>query len=147
LTLDQYPFVHSSDFLEYQFYSEGPKGKIEKRILFEQVSNKPKVYNLAFGDLDPATGKISDIDITDNKDMDKILSTVASSVIAFTINHPGTMVVAQGSTASRTRLYQMRVAANLKDIQLLFRVYGLFNEKWELFVKNKPYKAFLVERI
>jgi len=33
----------------------------------------------------------------------------------------------------------MRIAANLSEIQEVFRIYGLLEEGWELFVRNKPY--------
>ena len=58
MKLERYSFSVSETFLEYKFCSEGPKGKVEKRVRFEQISAKPKVYNLAFGDLDIATGLI-----------------------------------------------------------------------------------------
>lgn len=51
------------------------------------------------------------------------------------------------STAARTRLYQMRIAANLDEIQRDFRVYGLYRGKWQLFIKDTPYHAVLAERI
>jgi len=68
-----------------------------------------------------------------------VLATVASAVTAFFGQYPNTMVVAEGSTLSRTRLYRMRIAANLSEIQEVFRIYGLLEEGWELFVRNKPY--------
>ena len=83
MNLARYPFGSSQDFLEYEFSSEGPNGRIEKRIRFAQVSSKPKIFNVAFGDLDLATGLISDKNISNNKDTDKILATVAASVITF----------------------------------------------------------------
>jgi hypothetical protein len=147
VNLDQYPFTSNREFLEFTFYSEGPHGNIEKRIRFKKIYGHRSVYNLAFGDLDPATGEISDSITTDNKDTDKVLATVASAVTAFFGQYPDTMVVAEGSTLSRTRLYRMRIAANLTEIQEEFQIYGLLEEGWELFVRNKPYLALLVERI
>ena len=147
MNLDQYPLGRNQDFLEYTFYSKGPYGNIEKRIRFKKISNDPNVYNLAFGNLDLATGKISDMATTNNKDTDKVLATVAAAVVAFFRNYPDAMVLAEGSTLSRTRLYRMRVAANLSEIQSEFLIYGLLEGKWELFAKNKPYQALLIDRI
>jgi hypothetical protein len=147
MNAERYALSANETFLEFEFYSEGPKGKIGKKIRFVQVSVNPNVYNLAFGDVDPVSGRVSDTTVTDNNDKDKILTTVAESVIIFSEHYPGSMVVAKGSTPSRTRLYQMRIAANLTTIQSDFRIYGLSDQKWELFTKNKPYEALLVERI
>lgn len=147
MNLGRYTYYSDKTFLEYRFHSDGPKGTIEKCIRLTQVSADPNVYNLAFGDLDPATGRINDSRVSDNKDRDKVLATIAASVITFCEHYPGAMVVAQGSTAARTRLYQMRIAANLDEIQRYFRVYGLYRGKWQLFIKDTPYHAVLAERI
>lgn len=146
MNLDQYPLARNQDFLEYTFYSIGPHGNIEKRIRFKKISNDPNVYNLAFGDLDLTTDKISDTATTNNKDTDRVLATVAAAVVAFFRNYPDAMVVAEGSTLSRTRLYRMRIAENLSEIQSEFQIYGLLEGKWELFAKNKPYQALLIGR-
>jgi hypothetical protein len=42
--------IASSDKLEFQFTSEGPKGKIVKVIQFTQPQNE-NIYNLEFGNL------------------------------------------------------------------------------------------------
>lgn len=147
MNLDRYTYYSDRTFLEYRFHSDGPKGTIEKCVRLTQVSLNPNVYNLAFGDLDPTTGRINDISVPDNKDRDKILSTIAACVITFCERYPGAMVVAKGSTQARTRLYQMRISANLDEIQQHFLVYGLYRGKWELFVRNRPYQAILAERI
>lgn len=147
MNLDRYAYYSDKAFLEYRFHSDGPKGTVEKCIQLTQVSVNPNVYNLAFGDLDQQTGRVNDSSVSNNKDRDKILATIAASVITFCEHYPDAMVVAQGSTPARTRLYQMRIAANLNEIQRHFRVYGLYSGKWELFVKNRPYQALLAERI
>jgi len=147
VNLVQYPFTSNREFLEFTFYSEGPHGNIEKRIRFKKIYGHHNAYNLAFGDLDPKTGEISDSITTDNKDTDKVLPTVASAVTAFFGQYPNTMVVAEGSTLSRTRLYRMRIAANLSEIQEVFRIYGLLEEMGTFCKKQTLPIALLVERI
>ncbi|HMI64472.1 MAG TPA: hypothetical protein VK517_00440 [Cyclobacteriaceae bacterium] len=83
MNLVQYPFTSNREFLEFTFYSEGPHGNIEKRIRFKKIYGHHNAYNLAFGDLDPKTGEISDSITTDNKDTDKVLATVASANCLF----------------------------------------------------------------
>ncbi len=56
------------------------------------------------------------------------------------------MVYAKGSTPSRTRLYQMGIAANFKEISSLLHIYGFLNGNWHQFEKNINYEAFFVLR-
>jgi len=129
----------------YEFYSVGPKGHIKKVIEFSET-NVEDVYNLAFGDYDEITGKISDRVVTNNGDSLKVLSTVASSVYAFTSKRPEAWVFATGSTSVRTRLYRMGLTNNLAEISEDFHVYGLKEDQWEDFFIGEDYKAFLVKR-
>lgn len=71
----------SGDYEIYDFMSIGAKGSIVKRARFEFVE-APNTYNLAFGDL-IEEGDIDDYSISDNKDMAKILATIASIVKLF----------------------------------------------------------------
>ena len=42
----------------YEFFSEGPKGKIKKVVRYRLIEAYPnKVYNLGFGDKDETTGE------------------------------------------------------------------------------------------
>lgn len=144
---DRYSYSTNEDLLNYEFESIGPKGAIKKVIRFTaRNANGVTYFNLGFGDLNPATGKIDDLVITDNKDRDKILATIASAVLDFTSLFPDIMVYAMGSTPSRTRLYQMGIAAHFDEIQSLLHVYGFTNHEWLPFEKNINYDAFLVMR-
>jgi hypothetical protein len=67
--------ITSSDKLEFQFDSDGPKGKIKKVVQFAQTQNE-NIYNLAFGNLNK-DGSVDDETTNDNKDRNKILATVA----------------------------------------------------------------------
>ena len=144
---EKYIYATNEDLLNYVFDSIGPKGKIKKIIRFTARNASGTTYfNLGFGDFNAETGKIDDLVITDNKDRDKILATIASAVLDFTKLFPDIMVYAKGSTDARTRLYQMGIAANLEEIQSLLTVYGFTNNTWSEFEKNINYDAFLVLR-
>ncbi|WP_425373690.1 DUF6934 family protein [Mucilaginibacter celer] len=67
MNLQRYEYF-SSDYKAYQFYSEGPKGRIKKVVTFFKIQNDPIVYNLAFGDEDSQTGVVSDTIVTNNND-------------------------------------------------------------------------------
>ncbi len=100
----KYEYSTEDQLIVYEFTSIGLKGKIKKLIEYTPTTIEG-VYNLAFGDYDPATDRIDDNSITNNGDSLKVLATVASTVYAFTGKYPDTWVHATGSTAVRTLLY------------------------------------------
>ena len=140
----KYHIETSSTSLKFEFVSNGPNGSIRKQVLFQQTSN-PAVYNLGFGDVDEVTGEINDISISNNNDSQKVLATVALTVVAFFEKYPAKYVFTTGSTKSRTRLYRMGISNNLEEIKRDFEVFG-FNENnhWEVFQKQANYEAFLI---
>jgi hypothetical protein len=142
--LPRYEYKTNTGFLDYEFISEGPKGKIKKIVRYTQIDDF--VFNLAFGDLDEMTGEISDITVTNNDDSRKVLATVSATVYDFTNQYPGSLVVAKGTTLSRTRLYRMGITNYRKEISLDFELYGLKDGNWEPFTQRRDYEAFLIRR-
>ncbi|HEY6902209.1 MAG TPA: hypothetical protein VI233_16245 [Puia sp.] len=133
----------------YEFNSEGPKGKIKKVVVYNFVGTWDKIlhFNLGFGDYDTKTGKINDLNVSNNKDRDKILVTVANTTLKFTRHFPDCRLLMEGSTPSRTRLYQIYIAKYLAEIKKLFDIQGLVhNEYWEAFVPGHSYIAFMLIR-
>ena len=130
--------------MDYEFISKGPKGNIRKVIRFTKIDKH--VFNLGFGDLDEETGEISDTIVTNNNDSRIVLATVAATVHDFTVNCPDAIVIAQGSTHSRTWLYRMGITNHWKEISSNFEVYGLKDGDWELFTERRDYEAFLIHR-
>ena len=122
--------------------------KLEKSFVSApQSANGITYFNLAFGDWNEAKKQINDRAITNNHDRNKILATVASTVLVFIKQFPDAMIYAQGSTSSRTRLYQMGIFSNWKKINEVLDVYGYEQGKgWQRFSKNVNYEAFLVKR-
>ena len=143
---DRYKVETSFDLNTFEFISEGPKGRIEKVVVYTEINLK-NVYNLAFGDKDPFTGFLNDLTVTNNGDSQKVLATVAATLYAFTDEKPEVSIIATGSTIARTRLYRMGITNNLEIIKQDFDVYGFTETKnWEVFRKNITYGAFLVRR-
>ena len=142
---ERYSFTNNLLDTVFEFVSEGTKGRIKKLV---QYSKTPinDVYNLGFGDKNQATGFIDDKAITNNQDSNKVLATVASTLYVFTDKYPHAWVYAVGVTPSRTRLYRMGISNNLPEIEKDFDIYGLLDEKWELFEKGKDYQGFLAKR-
>jgi hypothetical protein len=148
MDLEKYRIAASDSFLDFEFVSEGPKGKIRKVVRYSpQNANGITYFHLGFGDLNPDTGMIDDLAITNNADRDKVLATVAASVLKFTEHFPDALVYATGSTSARTRLYQIGISANLQSIEPILDVFGFVSETgWQPFQKGIHYLAFLVKR-
>lgn len=147
MTIAHYDYEISKDFYYYEFCSDGPKGKIKKAIFFKRINlNEYSYFNLAFGDLNDA-GVIDDLIISNNHDAEKVLATVAQAVIQFTNAFPDAIILAEGSTPSRTRRYQMGINKFWKEIEPDFKVFGLLkDEGFVPFSLGKNYLAFAVTR-
>jgi len=80
----------------------GLKEKFPKIVVYQHIEGN--LFNLAFGDSNGELGFINDIIVSDNKDTEKVLATVASTIFDFFSVYKGTLVLAKGSTHSRKRL-------------------------------------------
>ena len=148
MNVERYAYKSSDTFLDYEFYSKGPKGDIKKVVRFSLVKlpNTP-YYNLGFGDWNEEKQRIDDFIVSNNEDAERVLVTVAGAVMDFTNHYPDSIIYAEGSSASRTRRYQMGINKYWTEIEQLFDVYGLIeNEGFQPFVRGRNYKAFVVKR-
>lgn len=145
MILPKYPLSSSDQLLTFEFESEGKLGRVSKLVAY-QATNLKGVYNLAFGDKNAETGQINDRVITDNRDRDKVLATVAATVYAFTDKYPDSWVYLTGSTKSRTRLYRMGISKFIDELDQDFEVYGQINDSWGNFRRDTEFEGFLVRR-
>ncbi|MBL0192332.1 MAG: hypothetical protein IPQ18_13550 [Saprospiraceae bacterium] len=141
----KYEVVASNDWLIYEFVSVGPKGNVLKTVIYQHIDDN--IYNLAFGDRDSLSGNIDDLVVTDNHDAEIVLATVASTLFDFFDNYNGTIVLAKGSTRSRTRLYRRYLTILLEIIEQNFLLFGELNGEVERFQKNKDYSSFLITKL
>jgi len=148
MNLNRYDYFNSNNYQDYEFYSEGPQGRIKKVVQYTKIPNAyPPAYNLAFGDPDPDTGELDDTAISNNHDRDIVLATVANTITEFCNHYGNHYIYAKGSTPSRTRLYQMGITGLWEEISAVFEVYGLKDNVWWRFTPNHiNYEAFLVKR-
>jgi hypothetical protein len=146
MNTDYYLLARDEDLAVYYFVSEGSKGRIKKGVFFQLVDEEEQLYNLAFGDWNDETGYLDDLVRTDNRDTQKVLNTVAIAVADFVGRNPEAQPMAKGSTESRTRLYQINILKNLKDISEMYYVEGLKKGCWESFKNGANYEAFLLTR-
>ena len=147
MNLERYEYKSSPDHKEYIFFSEGPKGRIKKIVRLQQIARAANMFNLVFGDAVEDGDVVDDRIISNNRDADKILATVASIVLEFTEYFPGAYIHAKGRTPSRTRLYQMAINRKFPSIALMFDILG-FTERHELepFAKGTNYLCLVVQR-
>ncbi len=138
-----YSYSVTDNLHEYYFQSEGPNGIIDKLIIFVKFHDNPQIYNLAFGDINPKTGLIDDKVNSNNKDREKVLATVAATITDFSKQYGNHYIFATGSTASRTRLYQMSITKFLDELKVDYEIFGYKNDKWHDFKKGVNYEAFM----
>ncbi len=103
------------------------------------------MYNLGFGDKLPS-GDYDDTVISNNGDGKKVLATVAATLYTFTNKYKEAMIHIEGSTKSRTRLYQIGITKYLDTIREDFEILGETEIGWEEFESNRNYNAFLIKR-
>ena len=83
---------------------------------------------------------------SNNHDAEKVLATVARAVIQFTNIYLDAFIVAEGSTPSRTRRYQMGINKFWEEIEPDFKVFGLSKDGgFEPFRSGKNYAGFGVQ--
>jgi hypothetical protein len=144
--LHHYELTIGESKLIFEFISQGPKGDIPKIIVFSKISDNG-LYNLAFGDLDTKTGNVNDRVVSNNGDSEKVLATVVQALYIFFNSYPTCIVVAKGSTKSRTRLYRMGISKFRGLVNNVLFIMGRETEvsDWEEFQLNKEYISFAVQ--
>ena len=138
-----YNFESSSDALRFEFESLSPQKQIRKVVEYTPLPQNSNVYNLGFGDL-KEDGTIDDLVVSDNKDMEKVLTTVIQTIFRFFESRPQNTILFLGSTESRTRLYQIVIAKNIDTMGDLLQIRGIRNAEVEEFVKGVNYEGFLI---
>jgi hypothetical protein len=144
MNLDKYVVQELRNGNVYAFISAGIKGDVLKVVQYEKTA-EGDTYNLAFGDFNVETGELDDRSITNNGDREKVLATVAATVVDFLNSHPHAKVRAQGSTEVRTWLYQRKLNQYFEEVTENFSLWGRTAAGWEEFERNKDYQAFLIQ--
>jgi hypothetical protein len=138
-----YEVATSTDALCFDFESISAEKIIQKQVRFTAFPDAPTVFNMALIDIVNG-GTDSDLTVSNNQDMRKVLATVGKCLIAFFDIYPRAVVVFSGSTQSRTRLYRVAITQNLSLIDTVWEVLGFQNDTFEPFVPNQPYQSFAI---
>ena len=137
---DTYPVTEVQPLI-YSFVSVGPKGQIRKIIAY-QSTGVPNEYNLAL--LDETAAGFSDLTVTANEDMERVLATVIQTIDLFFSQHPDATLFFTGSDKIRTRLYRAIISKYIDRASEKFDIYGVRNDDYEKFVSNRPYESFII---
>lgn len=137
----EYSIAHKA----YLFVSEGKHGSVNKMVKFQSIRNN--MYNLGFGDWKEEDLDFDDLAVTDNGDMEMVLSTVIKITVQFLSINRDVSVYVTGSTAARTRLYRIIISNNYDIISKEYSVWGYRQGDWFPFKKNVNYEAFLISKL
>lgn len=144
MILDRYDFTTDSITTVFQFTSMG-RTVVVKVVMYSETAT-PNIYNLGLGDWNSETGELDDQIVTDNRDRNKVLATVAATLPAFFEKYPQAEAIAVGNTESRKWLYRKSVERYLPDIERGYIVKGYFQKRWIPFSKDIPFEAILITR-
>ena len=129
MELEKYVLESDDEQEIFDFYSQGPKGNILKRVAYVPTSI-PDVWQLVMGDYDVDKDEIDFLNVTNNNDREKVLATVGVTLYSFFSKKSDVMVYAKGSTKSRTRLYQIGINKMYEDLKKDFEIFGELDGKF-----------------
>jgi hypothetical protein len=138
-----YKVIASADTLCFDFESVSVNKIIQKQVRFTAFPNVPTLFNMALVDIN-SDGTGSDLTVSNNQDMRKVLATVGQCLTIFFKIRPTAVVVFSGSTEARTRLYRVAIAQNLSLMDDVWEVLGFQNDSFEPFAPNQPYKSYAI---
>lgn len=139
-----YPVTFDVKNARFRFQSIGKRGVFDKIVEFIPIS--PNMYNLALLDYNLLTNEYSDISVTDNGDMPEVIATVISIIQSFLDSNPGQRVYFEGSTAARTRLYQIAISQVFDPAESDLLIEGYKDGQWIVFEPNIRFEGFLVKK-
>ena len=140
---ESYPFNFIDQVFVFEFESISPNKTIKKLVEISLVDFEYQVFNLALLDVLPGN-TLSDLTVSNNSDMPKVLATVFRALDQFFKLIPDARVLLSGSTPSRTRLYQMAISKYLNDLELKFNIWGFIGGKPENFTTGRNYERFTI---
>lgn len=129
--------------LRFEYVSIG-QNIIHKAIVFHET-RIPFLYSLMLGDIND-DGSLSTQNRSNNGDMAKNLATVYRTIEQFLIKNPRALIIFNGNTPSKTRLYQIAIAKYLDYFLETYLIWGIRcdNDEREPFQLNQAYQGFFI---
>ena len=139
----RYEFDKIEDKLIFEFDSVSEEKTIKKLIEYKLIVERISLYNLALLDV-LSDGTISDLSVSNDKDMPLVLTTVFQSIVYFFEKKPEAKIYVEGSTIACTRLYQMAISKYLYELEQKFNISGYIYKRIATFEKGKNYDSFII---
>ncbi len=140
---ETYDIQPSPRKLYFLFTSEGPKGLIEKVVMFEPLEFN--VFNLAFGDIQGQS--INDSVISNNQDFVKVLATVAKCTYDFVEKYPGVKIKITPVDEGRKLLYNTVFRRHHRVIGEKFEIRGFIETTKQPYSPEKNFDEFELQHI
>jgi hypothetical protein len=136
---------HESPFEVYRFFSISETRTVQKVVIFSPI-DRPLVVNLALMDV-LEDGSLSDLTVTNNRDISTVLATVSQITAEFLSRYPTFIVMFTGSDKRRTSLYSAILTRRLNEFREHYVIMGEFDEVSEPFRPNQDYDRFYIQLI
>ena len=136
-----YNFQVGAEARNFSFSSAGPR-PVEKRIIYAETT-LPDFFNLALADLEE-DGSLNFYSVRNNGDLERIMATIAQTLLVFFQHYPTAKVAFTGSTTARTRLYQIILARESHAVAVDFVLSGVKDGLLETLRPNRDYDGFVI---
>lgn len=107
------------DFSAFQFTSRGPAGSIIRQVRFTGQKGG-NIYNLDINDLHPKDPSARTI--TDNGDMNHVMTTLLQIIEVYTERYPDRVIRLEGNTKEKVRLYRTALDKHVDIIYPHFEI-------------------------
>jgi hypothetical protein len=139
---ENYPYIDVEASATFFFFSEGVKGKVPKVVLF--TPKEGQTWSLAFGDLTPNGVDVKVI--SGNLDWVKVMNTVIAVVEQFTEAYPERLVYFKPVDEKRKVLFNWIIQSRKAELENLYLLFGIKEDKEEQYQTGKTYDAFVLRR-
>ncbi len=106
-------------------------------------TDQPNLFNLSLADTE-ATGSPNYLSVSNNGNLERIMATVAQTLLVFFRRYPNATVAFNGSTPSCIRLYQVVLAREIRAASTEFMIMGLRDATLEPLQPNHRYNGFVI---
>jgi hypothetical protein len=137
---ESYPLNIETSETVFKFDSIGTKGIIKKIICFENAGDD--YWNLGFGD--ETENDWSDVNISNNGDIFKVMETVAQATLIFSNRFPERIIVINPVDFKRKRLYNSIFRRRNVEISALFTIYASLNDDFFEYRAKIEFDFFLL---
>lgn len=145
MDLEFYPLTVKNHYRLFEFQSVSETKRISKQVIISPIPGTSGVYNFALVDV-LKNNITSDIEISNNADMPKVMSTVIHCLLGFLEQYPFAAVHIEGNSPARNRLYRAVIGREISKVENFLDIYGMTGSYMESFQVDSKYDSFLIKR-